>query len=73
MTFEKIKTILAEHKDLEPSDIKLESTFADLGFDSLDTIELIMVFEEEFGTTLEMNDGVKTVGDVVNLIDEAKK
>ncbi|NCC69847.1 MAG: acyl carrier protein [Clostridia bacterium] len=72
MTFEKIKNILAEHKDIDPSEIKLESTFAEMGFDSLDTVELIMVFEEEFGVSLEMNENIKTVGDVVALIDEGK-
>jgi len=72
MTFEKIKGILAEHKDIDPSEIKLESTFAEMGFDSLDTVELIMVFEEEFGVSLEMNENIKTVGDVVALIDESK-
>ena len=72
MTFEKIKNILAEHKDIEPSEIKPESTFAELGFDSLDTVELIMVFEEEFGVSLEMNEDIKTVGDVVELIEAAK-
>ncbi|MDP4109474.1 MAG: acyl carrier protein [Bacillota bacterium] len=72
MTFEKIKDLLAQHKDIEPSAIKLESTFSELGFDSLDTVELIMELEEEFGVTLEMNENIKTVGDVVRLIDEGK-
>ena len=72
MTFEKIVKILAEHKDIEPSDIKLESTFSELGFDSLDTVELIMVFEEEFNVNLEMSEDIKTVGDVVTLIDGSK-
>ncbi len=72
MIFEKVTAILAEHKDLEPSAIKPETTFAELGFDSLDTVELIMAFEEEFSVNLEMNEGLKTVGDVVKLIEESK-
>jgi acyl carrier protein len=49
--------------------IKPESTFAELGFDSLDTVELIMALEESFGVSIEMNENLKTVADVVALIE----
>ena len=41
MTFEKVAKIIAEYKDIDVSTIKPESTFQELGIDSLDTVELI--------------------------------
>lgn len=72
MTFEKVAKILAEHKDIDVSDIKMESTFQDLELDSLDTVELVMNIEDELGITIEMNENLKCVGDLVNLIDGGK-
>lgn len=69
MTFEKVAKIIAEYKDIDVSTIKPESTFQELGIDSLDTVELIMSFEDTFGGTIEMSQDLKTVQDIVNLID----
>ena len=68
-TLEKVSEIIAEAKDLDVADITPESAFEELGLDSLDTVDLIMNFEDEFGVTLEMSEDLKTVGDVVALID----
>ncbi len=68
MVMEKIVKILAENRDVDPSLITPETTFAELGLDSLDTVELLMAFEEEFGINLEMSEDLKTVGDVAKLI-----
>ncbi len=72
MTFEKIAAILADSLETDVSTIKMETTWEQLGLDSLDTVELIMKLEEEFDVTIEMNEKLKTVADVVNLIDELK-
>ena len=72
MTFEIVAKILAEHKDIDVSEIKMESTFQDLELDSLDTVELVMNIEDELGITIEMNENLKCVGDLVNLIDGGK-
>ncbi len=72
MTFEKVASMLAEYKGIDVSEIKEESTFADLKLDSLDVAELVMNMEDEFGVTLELDEGVKTVANLVRLIDEAK-
>ena len=69
MTLEKVAKIIAEYKDIDVSTIKPESTFQELGIDSLDTVELIMSFEDTFGGTIEMSPDLKTVQDLVNLID----
>ena len=68
--FEKVRKILAEYKDIDESGIELDSKFEDMGFDSLDTVELIMNLEDEFGISIEMSDTLKTVGAVVALIEE---
>ena len=69
MTFEKVAALIAENRDLDASELTMETTFESLGFDSLDTVELVMTFDEEFGVTLEVDEILKTIGDVVRLID----
>lgn len=64
--------VIAEYKEMDASKITEESTFADLGLDSLDTVELAMNLEEKFGVTLEMTEELKTVGDLVGAIQKAK-
>ena len=68
-TFEKVVKVLVEAKDCNADDVKMESTWAELELDSLDTVELVMNLEDEFGIQLEMNENLKTVGDVVAAID----
>lgn len=71
-TLEKTISILAEYKGIDASSIKPESTFQDIELDSLDIAELVMNLEDEFGVTIELNDDVKYVQDLVKSIDEAK-
>ena len=71
-TFEKIAAAVADSKGLDLSAITPESTFQDLGVDSLDVAELVMNLEDDFGITIELDESVKTVGDMVKLIYEAK-
>jgi acyl carrier protein len=72
MVMDKIKEILAEKMDIDPARISDETTFAELGLDSLDTVELVMAFEEEFEVSLEMNEEIKTVSDIAELIENSK-
>ena len=72
MTFDKVAQILAEYKGIDASEIKGESTFADLKLDSLDVADLAMNLEDEFNVTIDLSPEVKTVGDLVKIIDEAK-
>ncbi len=74
--FEKVQDIVAEKLGIEKSKITLEASFIDdLGADSLDTVELIMKMEEEFGVTIpdEEAEKLKTVGDVVKYLDSKVK
>ena len=68
--FEKVAEILADYKDIDVSSITMDSTFADLGVDSLDTAELNMNLEDEFNITIEMNEKLSTVGELVAYIEE---
>lgn len=73
MIYEKIKTVLAEQTGIDASEITMESTFTeDLNIDSLDMVELVMELEEEYGIEIDEDDAdkIKTIGDVVNYINE---
>ena len=75
MSFEKVKSILVDGLDLEEDQVTLDASFADdLGADSLDTVELIMAFEEEFGVEIpdDQAEKIKTVKDVVEFIEANK-
>jgi len=73
---EKVQEIVAEKLGVEKSKITLEASFIeDLGADSLDTVELIMKMEEEFGIEIpdEEAEKLKTVGNVVKYLDAKVK
>ena len=68
----KVRKIVADHLGIEEAKVTEESSFIDdLGADSLDTVELVMAFEEEFGSEISDNEAEKilTVGDAVKFID----
>ena len=72
---EKVVSIIVEHLGVNPEDVVETASFTnDLGADSLDTVELIMAFEEEFGLEIPDQDAEKisTVGDVLNYIESHK-
>ena len=74
-TFEKVRDIVVDQLGVEPDEVAIESTsIDDLGADSLDIVELIMAFEEEFGIEIpdEAAEKIKTVQDVVSYIDQNK-
>ena len=69
---EKITKVLREYKGNDQLTVTEDMSFSDLELDSLDTVELVMNLEEELGITIEMNDAVKTVGDLIKAIEKAK-
>ena len=71
-TEEKVKKIVVDHLGIDESKISLDSKFIeDLGADSLDTVELVMAFEEEFGSEISDSEAEKilTVGDAIKFIE----
>ncbi|BBL86231.1 acyl carrier protein (chromatophore) [Paulinella micropora] len=72
---ERVRSIVADQLSVDASEIKSESNFQqDLGADSLDTVELVMALEEEFGIEIpdEAAEGIITVGDAVTYIQGKK-
>ena len=68
----KVKKIVADHLGIEETKVTDESSLIDdLGADSLDTVELVMAFEEEFGSEISDNEAEKilTVGDAIKFIE----
>ncbi len=73
---EKVRNIIVEQLGVTAEQVTLEASFIeDLGADSLDTVELVMAFEEEFGVEVPDEDAEKLqkVGDVVKYIEEHSK
>ena len=70
---ERVKKIVAEHLGVDEKDVEESKSFIeDLGADSLDTVELVMAFEEEFGCEISEDaaDKITTVGDAVTFISK---
>ena len=68
----KVKKMVADHLGVEETKVTDEANFIDdLGADSLDTVELVMAFEEEFGSEISDSDAEKilTVGDAIKFIE----
>ena len=68
----KVKKMVADHLGLEELKVTDEANFIDdLGADSLDTVELVMAFEEEFGSEISDSEAEKilTVGDAIKFIE----
>ena len=72
----KVKAIIVDKLGVEESEVKNEASFTnDLGADSLDTVELIMEFEKEFGISIpdDQAEKIAPVGDAINYIEEHSK
>ena len=72
---ERVTAIIVDKLGVNASEVKPEATFAqDLGADSLDTVELIVEFEKEFGITIpdDKAEGITTVGDAISYIEANK-
>jgi acyl carrier protein len=74
-TAERVKKIVVEHLSVDGDKVVDSASFIeDLGADSLDTVELVMAFEEEFGIEIpdDAAESIVTVGDAVKYIDKAQ-
>lgn len=72
---EKVKEIVAEGLDVNAADLTPETTFESLGADSLDLMDMVMTFEDEFGVEIDTEaiGDLKTIGSVVTYIEGLKK
>ena len=74
--FEKVRAMLAKQLNLPAEKITLESDIIkDLGADSLDVVELLISLEDDYGISIHEEDiaGVKTVKDIVDMIEKFQK
>jgi len=74
-TEDRVKKIVVEHLGVEADKVTMDASFIDdLGADSLDIVELVMAFEEEFGVEIpdDAAEKITTVGDAVKYIEEHK-
>lgn len=69
MIFEKIRKIIVEQLGVSEDDIKLETSFEDLGIDSLDLFQIIIEIEEEFDIQIEDAEKITTVEEAVNFVE----
>jgi len=72
---EKVKSIIVEQLGVDANEVTPEASFVDdLGADSLDTVELVMAFEEEFGVEIpdDAAEKITTVKDAIDYIDQNK-
>ena len=72
---ERVRKIVIEHLDADPEKVTEKAAFIDdLGADSLDIVELVMAFEEEFGVEIpdDAAEKITTVKDAITFIDENK-
>ena len=76
MVFEKVKAIVARELNVDEASLTMETNFVeDLGADSLDAVEIIMAVEDEFGVEVGDDDaqGIRSIGDIVKMLEEMKK
>jgi len=73
-TYETLKEIMLDKFEMDASALTLEATLESLQIDSLDTFDIIFAAEEKFGIKVPNDEvEIKTVGDVVNLLDRLRK
>ena len=74
MEFDKVKEIIADELGISEDEITMETSFEDLGADSLDLFQIINTLEAEFGVEFDNDDSneIKTVGDAVEYVKSAK-
>jgi len=69
MTIEKVKTLLADHLEMDVNTITNTTTFEELDIDSLDTVEILMEMEDEFGIEIKTDEVGKSVKELADYID----
>jgi acyl carrier protein len=71
-TFEKLRSLLNEQFNISAESISTETSIEELGLDSLEIMDLIVLLEEKFGTSIDDNqfDNIACIGDLVQLLEQ---
>lgn len=72
MVFDRIKNIIMEQLELEQDEITMDTSFEELGVDSLDLFQIIIEIEEAFNIQIEDAEEIKTIRDAVNFVESKK-
>lgn len=73
MIFEEIREVICEQLEVSQEEVKLETTFEELGADSLDLFQVVIEIEEKYGIQLENAESIKCVKDAVDFVEAATK
>ena len=72
MLFEEIREVISEQLGIEKDEVKLETTFEDIGADSLDLFQIVIELEEKYGIQIEDVEKLKTIKDAVDYVEKNK-
>lgn len=70
MLFEEIREVICEQLGIEQEEVKLETTFEELGADSLDLFQIVIELEEKYNVQIEEVEGLKTIKDAVQYVEK---
>lgn len=70
MLFEEIREVICEQLGIEQEEVKLETTFEELGADSLDLFQIVIELEEKYNIQIEEVEGLKTIKDAVEYVEK---
>lgn len=70
MLFEEIRDVICEQLGIEKEDVTLETTFEELGADSLDLFQIVIELEEKYNVQIEEVEGLKTIKDAVEYVEK---
>jgi acyl carrier protein len=71
MLFEEIREVICEQLGIEQEEVKLETTFEELGADSLDLFQIVIELEEKYNIQIEEVEGLKTIQDAVEYVEKS--
>lgn len=72
MLFEEIREVICEQLGIDAEEVKLETTFEELGADSLDLFQIVIELEEKYSIQIEEVEGLKTIQDAVEYVEKNK-
>lgn len=72
MLFEEIRDVICDQLGIEKEEVKLETTFEDLGADSLDLFQIVIELEEKYSIQIEDVEVLKTIQDAVEYVEKNK-
>lgn len=70
MLFEEIREVICEQLGIEKEEVSLETTFEDLGADSLDLFQIVIELEEKYSIQIEDVENLKTIQDAVEYVEK---